>query len=325
MKPAILLPVRNKAAYIERCLRACLAQTVPVKIIIFGPENTDGTDEVIKSVLGITHKEIEFPVGWPVADMNPDDSPHRVIWHRTPDNGYAGMNLGMNSDFNWIHLREDFDVGLFCSADDMPEPTRVERVMWAFETFKPSWVVNRQVFKREDGSVFGESSFPDRYSRWISVAEAIMHQIGSSGGFAWSKDLYDKYAPVVGIESNDVMLPIMALMERGMYYIDEPLHTMYLHDDLDNLGLEGQMRGARNEAEGTQLLEVNNYHNVSNWCAILRRLQDSGHAGKLSPEAVNALHGRIVGASDAWARARDHLTVNKIKPLAFGARALGIE
>jgi len=322
MKAVLLIPCFNKSDYIERCLNAALAQTAHCTIIIFGPPSTDGTDEKIIQILGVDGEFLEV-----FEDLiTPKEiNGHLVRWLRPPEHGFAGMNAGVNIDFNWVMGEIDADWCLFCSADDEAHPDRVKRTMEIAEEFNPSWIVCNQIYTREeDGSPQGETGFPDRYTRWISMLEGIQHQCGSSGGFAWARDLYMKYGPINHIESNDVILPIMALMERGMYYIHEHLMTMYLHDDLNNVGAEGQVRGARNDQEKAQLVENNNFQCTATWNAILERIVAHGHDKKMSPEAQNAINEKIIGAGYQWAKSRAVLTVEKIPPLQFGAKALGM-
>ncbi len=339
MKAALLIPTYNKEPYIERCLNAALDQTVPCEILLFGPPSTDGTDRKILFTLDAALNEgFEFGgnsgrqksnfLGTVVGDpppMNIEVSGHTFRWLRPPEHAFAGMNAGVNLDFNWVMGETDADWCLFYSADDEAHPDRVKRTMEIAEEFNPSWIVCNQIFTREEeGSPQGETGFPDRYTRWISMLEGIQHQCGSSGGFAWARDLYMKYGPIQHIESNDVVLPIMALMERGMYYIHEPLMTMYLHDDLNNVGAEGQVRGARNGKEKAQLVENNNFQSTATWNGILERIVTYGHDKKMSVEAQNALNEKIIKAGYQWAKSRAVLTMDKIPPLQFGARALGM-
>lgn len=314
MKPTILFPVFQKAAFVERGLRSCLEQTEPSQILIFGPPSTDGTDEIIGRVLGVPVKlygDARILQG------------HSIAWTRAENHGFAGMNAGMNLDFNYIQQFIGGDFCLFTSADDVMAPNRVERVKWAFETYNPSWVINEQILKREPDEHYGECPGIEG-SGFVDMTQAIVHQIGSSGGFAWATDLYRKYAPINHVESNDVILPALALLERGMYYLDEPLQTMYLHDDLNNLGLEGQVRGATSPDHAAQLEETMAFQGLSNWTSILSRMQKHHPGRPLPPEFVNALYEKIFAYSTFWTDKRAHLTMNKIKPLGFGAKALGM-
>lgn len=322
MKAAILIPVFNKRDYIERALQSCLKQTRESEIILFGPTSTDGTDEKIIQILGVDDND--FLEAFEDLIGPKEINGHTVRWLRPPEHAFAGMNAGVNLDFNWVMGETDADWCLICCADDEAHPDRVKRTMEIAEEFNPSWIVCNQIFTREDGSIHGETGFPDRYTRWISMQEGIQHQCGSSGGFAWARDLYMKYGPIRHIESNDVILSVMALMERGMYYIHEPLMTMYLHDDLNNVGTEGQVRGARNDKERAQLTENNNFQSAATWTGILERLVAHGHDKKMSPEAQNAINEKIMGAAYLWAKSRAGLTMDKVPPIQYGAKALGM-
>ena len=100
--------------------------------------------------------------------------------------------------------------------------------------------------------------------------------------------------------------------------------TMYLHDDLNNVGAEGQVRGARNDQEKAQLVETNNFQNTATWNGILERLVTHGLDKKMSPEAMNALNEKVIAAGYHWAKSRAVLTMDKVRPLQFGAKALGM-
>lgn len=325
MKPTVLFPIFNKSQYVERGLRSCLKQTEPCEIIIFGPPSTDGTDEIIREILRPEKINEDAYKLMPYQDHSIDfDYTHKIRWFRPPINGYAGSNAGMNADFNWIMDKVTGDFCLFTSADDVMAPTRVEKVKAVFEEHNPSWVVNAQTMMREDGTVQGVVPGIEGQG-WIDMTQGIKFQVGSSGGFAWATDLYRKYAPINHIESNDVVLPTLALLERGMYYIDEPLQTMYLHDDLNNLGLEGQVRGATSPAHALQLNETMAFQGTSNWTSVLKRMEAHHSGRQYPPEFLNTLYQRIFDYASWWVDQRAQLTMQKIKPLAFGAKALGLE
>jgi hypothetical protein len=49
---AVLLPVRDEADRVERCLRALLAQTAPVDLVVLDDGSTDGTVELVRRIGG---------------------------------------------------------------------------------------------------------------------------------------------------------------------------------------------------------------------------------------------------------------------------------
>lgn len=319
MKPTILFPVFEKEKYVGRAIKSCLEQTDFCTVLIFGPKPSDKTWDEIEKAVGVS-----FRPDSPGDPRYAHVGKVKFKWVWTPPNGFGGMNHGMNLDFNFI---QDFITGDFClftGADDVMAPNRVERVRAVFEEHNPSWVVNAQTMMHEDGTVDGVAP-GIQGSQWIDPAGGIKWQVGSSGGFAWATDLYRKYAPINHIESNDVILPSLALLERGMYYIDEPLQTMYLHDDLNNLGLEGQVRGARDETHTLQLRETMAFQGLSNWTSVLNRMNQHHPGRTYDPAFINEIYSKIFSYSSWWVDQRAQLTMQKVKPLAFGAKALGME
>jgi hypothetical protein len=227
---------------------------------------------------------------------------------------------GLNEHFNWLASHIRGDCVIVCGADDYVHPSRVERTRWAFETFNPSYVGTRLEYRTPDTDQYaGETGFPDRCSRWIAPAECFKHLIGSSGSSAWSRDLFEKYGPLVGIEAQDMVLPVAALMERGIYYLDEPLHYYVKHASLDNTGTGGMLAAAVDERQEKQLYELNAFHYLHHWMSIYRRLQRFEHMGRLSTDAQGELMNQVVNAANQLITAREVLTMERIEPLAMRA------
>lgn len=297
MKASFICPARNKGRHVGKCIESMLAQTEPCEILISVQQSDDDTLAVARDAV----------TGYRGA------SEVRVI--ECPAGDYRGMR-GLNEHLNWIHTQITGDVVINCSADDYNEPQRVERTMRVFETFKPSYIGTRVLYETPEGQVVGETGFPDRYSRFVSVAEAIKGLIGSSASSAWSRALWDKYAPLRGVEAQDMILPMMALFERGVYYIDEPLHHHVLHADPNNTGVEGQMRAAAEDpAVAARFAELNGFSNTHHWTNIYQRLADAGHFARLSKEGYEALIERIVSAAHNWSRTREDLAMRRIEPM----------
>lgn len=316
MKAALIVPTRNKnkpipgvdgLSRIERCARSVLGQTMAGDLCIrfFDQGSTDGTFELLDRLC--TEAMIK---GLDAHVLRCPENPKH----------HAGTNASINADFDWAIKQTSADVIMVTCGDDWAHPERAAKVLEAFERTGAAWVGTTQEVERE-GKVVMRSYFPDCGTRWISPAEAIEHQIGSSGSMAWTRKLYDKHGPMAGIESNDVILPIMALFEGGMYFIDEPLHTYVQHDDLGNLGMEGKLRAARGDAERLQLGEINIFHNAFNWSRVYQRLGNAGHFNKLSPEAQGALMRKVLGTGFGWANAREALILAGIEPINFKTKA----
>jgi hypothetical protein len=297
MKVSFIVPCRNKAKYVGACVDSVLAQSYsPMEIILSDQGSTDET----------------FSVLLDKADSYRGPNTVRLV--SCPDIQYRGM-AGLNAHLNWLHGVVTGDIVIMCSADDLNHPDRALYTVKAFEEHNPSYVGTAVKAIKPDGELVGESNFPDRRSRWIWITEAIQHQIGSAGSSAWAHDLYEKHGPLIGTEAQDMVLPPMALMERGLFFVDRVLHTYIQHADPNNTGTEGLIRSTE---EGTpawwQATEMNAWHYTSHWCAVWRRLEKNDWINRLPPEAMHALGSRVIQSANMWTMKREHLTMQRIDP-----------
>lgn len=299
MKVSFICPVRDKAPYVEKTVRSILAQTYsPMEIVLSDQGSTDGSLKIIRRL---------------AANY---DGPNRVRVLSCPDTSRKGM-IGLNNHLNFLDTQIEGDVVIMCSADDLNHPERAAHTVQAFEAFNPSYVNTGVVYARDDGEVTGMTDFPDRGSRWLGVRETIEHGIGSNGSSAWARDLYQKHAPLRGCEQQDLILPMMALFERGIYFVDIPLHVYIMHPSLDNTGIMGQLEAAKDDAVlNNQLAEINNFMHVFNWTAVLGRWQsDPEITAKVTAADVSEmLMQKMSGAAFMWAQVRHDLIVHKIAP-----------
>lgn len=297
---SLIIPCRNKAEHVGRCLESALNQTVDdFEILISDQGSDDGSFEEICRVVR------EYKGCKNVRVLN------------CPETERRGM-AGLSAHLNWLHERVNGALVIMCSADDYNHPQRVELTRDAFERHNPSYIGTR-VQMVSDGIVNGETAIPDRMSRWIAPQECIKHLIGSSASSAWSRDLYEKYGPLIDIESQDLILPHMALLERGLYYLDVCLHTYEWHPSLDNTGMMGQQLAARTPEEKQQLDELAVFHMAYNWFAIMRRWAGAGAEEKLSADAKNALNEQALGCANQLTLHRAALSMQRIAPGEFRA------
>src|SRR5262249_1936458 len=140
----------------------------------------------------------------------------------------------------------------------------------------------------------------------------------SCGSSAWARDLYERHKPLVGHEQQDMILPMMALAGRGIYFVDMPLHTYVKHVSLANTGFQGQIAAATDPIERAKLIEKNNFVHVRNWTSILSRWQHCpGYLERFiqTPGAYDALMEKIASTAYSWAYARDALLNDGVRPL----------
>jgi hypothetical protein len=241
------------------------------------------------------------------------DGPNTVRLLECQDTEFKGMP-GMNAHLDFIHRQIDADYVIMCSADDLNHPDRAAHVVAAFEQHGVSYVGTGVTYEGVEG--VSRTEFPDRRSRRIEPAELIRYQIGSCASSAWRWDLFEKYGPFHCAQHQDVLLPIYALLERGYYFVDELLHTYVMRPSIENTGAMGQMAAATDLDHKHQLVEVNNFFVASSYCAVLRRLMQTGEIKKLPGDAIAALYEKLLQASAAWSVSREKLTMARISPIA---------
>lgn len=302
MKVSFICPVRNKVSHVEATVRSILAQTyAPMEIVISDQQSTDGSRAIIDRL---------------AADY---DGPNRVRVLFCEDTSHVGM-IGLNNHLNFIDSQIEGDIVIMCSADDLNHPDRALHTVRAFEEFNPSYVNTGVSYANTAGEIVNHTDFPGRASRWLEPTETIVHQIGSNGSSAWARDLYQKHGPLRDCEQQDMILPMMALFERGIYYVDLPLHTYISHASLDNTGIFGQISAARDATENNQLIEINNFMHVYNWTSMIGRWQsDPEMMAKLMSDAgaFAALMEKLSYNSFAWAYVRNDMIVNRVTPMAM--------
>lgn len=300
MKVSFIVPTRNKRLWVERAANSYLRQTYsPMEIVFFDQSSSDGTLEILRDL------------------ASKYDGPNAVRVLSCPP--HEGGAAGMNADITWVHERIEGDVILWGNADDFAYPRRTERTVSAFEEFNPSWVSCCQFFMSASLVIKGETQLPDKRDRPVEFAEAVHYQVGSSGALAYARDLWERYGPMRGIEQNDIVLPLMSFLERGMYFIAEPLHTYVFHAGVENQGIGGQIDAARSPEERLQKTEVNAFNLTSNWMSVLNRLRESG---KEIPHAVMAeLNSRLWGVVQNWEEVRRAMTVARIQPVGMHLKA----
>lgn len=309
MKVTFLCPTRNKRNWVERAANSYLRQDYsPMEVVFFDQASTDGTREILK---GLAEKY---------------DGPNTVRVLSCPETGVGGTAAGMNQDIAWVHGQIEGDVILWGNADDFAYPTRTSRTVRAFEEHNPSWVSCCQHFMSPSLVLKGETQVgEDRRDRFVTMEEAVFHQIGSSGALAYARDLWDKYGPMRGIEQNDIVLPYMAFLERGMYFIAEAGQAYIFHASAHNQGIGGQIDAAKTEEERLQKAEVNAFNLVSNWRSVWERLaeeqakqpmDEKGNVKQLVPHGAMALINQFLwGNVKHWEEVRRAMTIARVPPV----------
>lgn len=305
MKVSLIVPTRNKVKWVERAALSYVRQlpgAFELEIVFFDQASTDGTLEILQDL------------------AEKYDGPHKVRVLNCPPTERGGTAPGMNADINWVHGQIGGDVILWGNADDFAYQSRTLKTVDAFAQSNASWVSVGQYYMSEDLRIEGETYFPDKRTRRIEFAEAVQWQIGSSGALAYARDLWDKYQPMRGIEQNDIVLPLMSFLERGMVYVNEPLQVYVKHADLNNQGINGQMMASRTQQERWQLEEVNAFNLAANWMAVSQRMNESGKT--IPQDAASQINNYLMTSCKSFIEARQRLTIERIAPRGMHMKAL---
>lgn len=308
-KVSFIVPCRNKAHFVERTAHSVLAQTYsPMEIILSDQGSTDGTLEILKK-LAAEYK-----------------GPNTVRVLECPEGEYRGM-AGLNEHLNWIHTQLDpeSELVIMCSADDLNHPDRAKYTVAAYEEHHPSYIGTCVHYVGPRGENKGLTA-PQRDDGFVDPVENIINLVGSSASSCWAKDLFDKYGPMRGIESQDMLLPFFGTLERGLYYINIPLHIYIEHADENNTGLGGVCRAATdrknaadNDNEREELAkeeiayaECNNWHFTSNYFAMYRKVGEMNI--DIEPNLGHAVLQKALDGAAGWCAARDLITLNRTQP-----------
>lgn len=292
MKVSFIVPCRDKAFFVERAAISVLRQDYsPMELVFSDQGSTDGTYEILERV---------------TRSYNGPNTVRLVKCPHTERRGMAGLNVHLN----WLQDQIEGDIVIMASADDLNHPSRARMTVDAFAEHNPSYVATAIVFCEPNGDAIGLTAFPDT-SRFVTGIEHIQYLVGSSSSPAWSRELLYKY-PLAGIESEDVVIPFFATLERGLYYLNLPLYHYIRHNGAGNTGLEGVFRSAESDEEKTIGREMISYHLSSMWFSILARIKVMGIA--IDEEMQSALGYKAFEAAASWAMARDKLTFERWQP-----------
>jgi len=306
-KVSFIVPCRNKAHFIEKTAKSVLAQTYsPMEIILSDQGSTDDTLAILK-ILADEYK-----------------GPNTVRVLECPDTELRGM-AGLNAHLNWLHTQMTGDLVIMCSADDLNHPDRAKYTVEAWQKYNPSYIGTCVQYLTGKGENKGFTA-PARDEGWVDPVENIVNLVGSSASSCWARDLFEKYGPMRGIESQDMLLPFFGTLERGLFYINVPLHIYIEHADENNTGLGGVCRAATlkrenatNDEELMKALEeegaatdCNNWHFTSNYFAMYRRVQEMNI--NILPELGQAVLQKALDGAAGWCLARDNITLARVQP-----------
>lgn len=222
---------------------------------------------------------------------------------------------GLNEHLNFIHNQTDADVFISSAADDVPNIARARKTIEAFEKFDPSMVITAMWFANPDGSYHGETGHPTE-DGWVKVSEVYTHFVGGSTTQAWTRNFYEKIGGLQGVGSPDMVLPFLACIDKGAYYLNERLHTYCKVVDQNNTGLEGVYAAAKDDNEKLAIEELMHFQVLAGIFTAGQKMQE---ANLITPEANAALVEQILDRSASWQNTRQKMTMLKVQPRMFKA------
>ena len=296
-KVCFAVPVRDKAKYLPQVLKWHLAQEYsPLEIILSDQGSTDESLAMMQyAARNYTGPNTVRVLSCPITDIR-------------------GMPA-FNEHLNWIHNQTDADIFVHCSADDFSYPKRTTKVVEAYEKFNPSMVINGQFFADESGKYTGETGYPTE-DGFVNVEELYVRMIGGSTIQSWTREFYEKIGGLQGVGSPDMVLPFLACMDKGLYYLNERLHCYVQHADPSNTGLEGVIRTTKSEDELMQLEELCHFQVTA---GVLTAFIKAGEAGIINAEGQSATLREVFNRASSWQRVRQLMALKKVTPLGFKA------
>lgn len=307
---AFIVPCRNKAPWVRETVEAVLNQTYdPMTVVLSDQGSTDGSFDVMKDIA-------ERYAG-----------PKQIRLLQCPVTEYQGM-AGYNAHLNWLMAELDEDFIIQTSADDIPHPTRAERIAEAWQAYEPDYIGTKQfAVTDEDRETPIHCPLQDVDADcFVTLCDIIEHRFGGKTSSAWSRRLFEDFGGLSYIDCQDLMVPFWAALKNGYYFIADWLHTYVQRPDQENLGLEGRLRMAEDQAEQVLWLEAIHYQMTSNEVRMLETFERMAiDADRPVHEVLNAEQQRgrqivvdhILKQAVQWARNRDQMTMVRMQPMAF--------
>ena len=303
MKVACLVPVRNKAFFVDQTVNSVFKQTY------------EGM-EILLSDQGSTDKSLDI-LG-KMAEAY--DGPNQVRVLSCPHTEPKGL-AGFNVHIQWLMSHTDADLIVIVSADDLCHPDRVKRTVEVYQEYRPAFIGTRMQFLEPDGTLNGQTAWAiqnlkDGESRFVTAREHIEGLIGGSSSTTFDREFYEKIGGLPNHVILDVYLPFLATYDRGFYFINEDLFAYIKHPDPNNAGLGGRFLATDSQDEQLLLNELAGYQVVSTLyqagqiaATVYSKEWMNGHK-----DAGEALYSNIVNRTRDWTDCRNILNERKIQP-----------
>jgi glycosyltransferase involved in cell wall biosynthesis len=295
LKIAHIVPCRDKAKNLKLAVSSVLNQTRKVDVIFSDQGSKDETLKLLKQYT----KE--------------DAGKNNIQILECPLTDPKGM-YGLNTHMDWIIGNTDYDLYIMTAADDWAHPERNEKVIAAYEKYKPDVVLTSMQFINDDGTVGGITIHPEN-DGFLDPLYCLEKLIGGSTSHAWTKEFWQFASPLDPISSYDGYLVFLATLRKGAYMINEPLHAYVRHKDINNTGLEGVYRAS--DAVGQkQIEELMHFQVLAGFVTALQKFEQWGIENQAAKVAI---YEQIIGRAVSWAKSRTELTVQRIRPQSLKA------
>jgi len=295
-KYALLLTTRNKVRYTSDAVKSMFAQVgPPIELILSDSGSIDGTRELLDDL------------------ARSYNGPHKVRRLNCPCAQALSMP-GLNAHINWCMTQTDADVVMSLSGDDYDLAQRSELVIKAFEEYNPSMVLGGMYYVNEKMEYQGETPWP-KEDGFCKVEEMFPKMIGGSTIQSWSAEFFHKVGGLSGVGSPDVVLPLLACLDKGAYYVHTRAHCYRRVIGVHNTGLES-VWGAypENSPERLQLEELMHFQVLAGHYTTLMKMDA---AGLRTEAAVHALATAILDRSASWTNTRQKMSFDGVPPLPF--------
>lgn len=295
-KYALLLTARDKVRHVAAAVTSMFKQVgPPIELLLSDQGSVDGTRTILKDM------------------AKTYNGPHKVRILDCPETDVIGMP-GMNAHVNWAMTQTDADVVMQLSADDYDLAQRSELTIKAFEEHNPSMVCVSQYYVNEKMEYQGETPHSTE-DRWLTLEDMTKNLIGGSTCQAWTREFFEKIGGLTGVGSMDVVMPPLAVMDKGAYLVKTRAHCYRQVHHVSNTGLEGVYYAhPENSKERLQLEELMHFQITAGYYTVIAKMDS---AGLRTDDRAITLANCVLDRVASWAMIREKMTFKRIPPIAF--------
>ena len=298
MKLAFMVNNRNKEKYIRMAVRSILFQKCEPFLAVLSDNNSTDASKAIMDEEAAKY-----------------DGPHKVVRLNCPVFEHDGM-AGLNAHMDWVMDQIDADWIIQLSGDDYSLEHRAQKTLDAFRANDPSMVLTAQYSVSEDMKYVAETAYP-HMDGWVRVEDVISKYVGGSCSQAWSREFYEKMGGVRGcLGSPDILMPLLSILHKGCYYLNERLQCYRKVLGPDNTGLESIYFDVPESdlPKRKQLEELIHFQVIVGLYEVLGKMYDAKLETRPAEEALSLA---ISDRAASLVRCRKDLSFMRVPPLPF--------